>query len=221
MSGVDSPKLDAEAVLAHAITEAFPGRIAVVSSFGAESALLLHMVAQIDRSVPVLFLQTNRHFPATLAYRRDVAAQLGLTDVRDIAPDPAETADQDPTGELYAFDPDACCGLRKVRPLAGALAPFAAWVTGRKRYQSAGRAGLPLFELVDGRLKLNPLAGWTALQVRHEMRRRNLPAHPLVAQGYKSIGCAACTHPVEDGQDPRMGRWAGLAKTECGIHLPA
>jgi phosphoadenosine phosphosulfate reductase len=217
---VDFPALDPEAVLAHAITQAFPGRIAVVSSFGAESAVLLHMVSRIDPRVPVLFLQTNRHFPETLAYRSDLAASLDLTNVRDIMPDQDEEADQDPTGQLYAFDPDACCALRKVRPLSRALAPFDAWVTGRKRYQSATRAALPVFELAEGKMKLNPLAGWNAARVQAEMRHRNLPPHPLVSQGYPSIGCAACTRPVACGQDARSGRWSGLSKTECGIHRP-
>ena len=221
MTEPDPTRLDGEALLAHAIGQAFPGRIAVVSSFGAESALLLHMVAQVDRAVPVLFLQTERHFPETLAYRALLAEQLGLRDVRDIRPDPEAAEDEDPTGELYAFDPDACCDLRKVRPLARALAPFDAWITGRKRYQAGTRAAMPLFEMVDGRLKLNPLAGWTALRVQAEMARRGLQPHPLVLRGYPSIGCAACTRAVEDGEDARAGRWSGRAKTECGIHFSA
>lgn len=216
--------MDGRAALRLALTEIFPGRIAVVSSFGADSALLLSLVAEIDRSVPVLFLETGRHFPQTLAYRRDLAAHLGLTDVRDLRPVAAEAAEEDPDGDLW-LAADACCALRKTRPLAAALAPFAAWVTGRRRDQATTRAGLPIAEredgrIGDGRIKLNPLAGWAASQVATELRLRDLPPHPLSAQGYLSIGCAPCTRPVAMGADPRSGRWAGRGKIECGIHRP-
>ncbi len=219
-----SPRLRADragegvSLLYHALTVAFRGRIAVVSSFGAESAVLLAMVAEIDPATPVLFLDTKKHFPETIAYRRLLAVHLGLRDVRDIVPDPERLAQDDPSGELWHFDPDACCARRKVTPLAAALAPFDAWVNGRKRFQAATRARLPFFELADGKLKINPLADWDATRIADAFAARRLPPHPLVARGFPSIGCAPCTRPAGAGEDARAGRWSGHVKTECGIH---
>ena len=201
-----------------ALTQDFRGRIAVVSSFGAESAVLLALVAEIDPATPVLFVDTQQHFPETLAYRDELVRFLGLTDVRSVGPTAAEIAAHDPPGELWRFDPDACCRLRKVTPLDRALAPFDAWVTGRKRHQTLTRTALAVTELVDGKTKINPLADWTADQIEAEMVRRGLPRHPLSTAGYPSIGCATCTRAVASGEDPRSGRWSGTGKVECGIH---
>ncbi len=208
-------------VLRHAVAGPLRDRVAVVSSFGAESALLLSVVAEIDRTLPVVFLETGKHFPQTLSYRRQLTAHLGLTDVREITPRGAAVAEQDPEGELWFYDQDACCRLRKVGPLERALAPFDGWISGRKRFQAATRAALPLVERQGRRLKLNPLADWDAEQVSRELARRDLPRHPLVEQGYPSIGCAVCTRPVIPGEDGRAGRWSGSRKVECGIHVPA
>lgn len=198
------------------------GRIALVSSFGAESALLLAMLADRDADAPVLFLETGRHFPETLAYRDRLTSFLGLSNVRSIGPTAQALHDRDPQNQLAAFDPDACCALRKVEPLDAALPDYDAWITGRKRGQASTRANLsPVEILPDGRAKLNPLANWTPHQIDAEMTRRNLPRHPLAALGYKSIGCEPCTRPVKEGEDPRAGRWSGQGKTECGIHLTA
>jgi phosphoadenosine phosphosulfate reductase len=205
-------------VLRRALTRDYAGRIAVVSSFGAESAVLLALVAEIDPATPVLFVQTGQHFEETLAYRDALTASLGLRDVRNIGPDAADRAAHDPTDELWRYDPDACCRFRKVTPLERALAPFEAWVTGRKRHQALTRVALPLVERVDGKTKINPLADWTAEAVEAEMVRRDLPRHALSLAGYPSIGCAPCTRAVAAGEDPRSGRWAGTGKTECGIH---
>jgi phosphoadenosine phosphosulfate reductase len=194
------------------------GRLAVVSSFGGESAVLLALVAEINRGIPVLFVETRQHFAETLAYRDTLAHGLGLTDVRSIGPTDAEVAAHDPSAELWRFDPDACCRFRKVTPLDRALAPFEAWVTGRKRHQALTRVALPRVEQADGKTKINPLADWTAGQIEAEMQRRKLPRHPLSLAGYPSIGCATCTRAVAAGEDPRSGRWAGTGKTECGIH---
>lgn len=193
--------------------------IAVMSSFGAESALLLAFVAEAAPDMRVLFLETGKHFPETLAYRSELARFLGLTNVQDIKPDLAQVKDRDPTGELWAFDPDACCQLRKVEPLDAATLSFPVLVTGRKRGQASTRATLPVVEeKPDGQVRLNPLASWSADEITDEMKRRGLPPHPLVSKGYPSIGCAPCTRPVGENQDARSGRWAGLSKTECGIH---
>jgi phosphoadenosine phosphosulfate reductase len=206
------------AVLRRALLCDHVGRVAIVSSFGAESAVLLALVAEVDPSVPVLFVDTGQHFAETLAYRDELARLLGLSDLRSVSMRANEQAAQDPDGELWKYDPDACCRLRKVTPLERALAPFDAWVTGRKRHQAFTRVALPVVEKTDGKMKLNPLAAWSAAQIEAEMVRRNLPRHALSLAGYPSIGCAPCTRAVAEGEDPRSGRWAGTGKTECGIH---
>lgn len=209
---------DGREILLHAIRDVLPSRIGTVSSFGAESAVLLSLIAEIDPTLPVIFLETGKHFPETLAYRDELAATLGLTDVRSVAPRMQSVVDEDPTGELWYFDSDACCTLRKVQPLDRALAPFDAWISGRKRFQSATRTALPFVERDGDRIKLNPIADWNNVRVQAEMKLRGLPAHPLVERGFSSIGCAVCTRSVAVGEDARSGRWAGLSKVECGIH---
>ncbi len=209
---------DGCSILDHALRSVMPGRLAAVSSFGAESAVLLSMIAGIDPSLPVVFLDTGKHFPETIAYRDELASRLGLLDVRDVAPDVATVAERDPTGELWYFDPDACCALRKVEPLDRTLAGFDGWISGRKRHQAATRSALPFVEFDGRRIKLNPLADWDSARVRDEMARRRLPAHPLVERGYPSIGCSVCTRATGARDHDRSGRWAGSAKVECGIH---
>jgi phosphoadenosine phosphosulfate reductase len=193
------------------------GRVAVVSSFGAESAVLLDLVASIDRSVPLIFANTQKMFGETLAYRDGLAESLGFTDLRVYRPDPYEIARRDDKSLRWAYDPDGCCDLRKVEPLRRALAGFDAWISGRKGFQS-GRAGLPRFELDEGRLKINPLADWDKAAIDAHFVARELPRHPLEAAGYPSIGCQPCTSQVRPGEDPRAGRWRHWDKTECGIH---
>ncbi len=221
LSAADLDGLSAAEMVRVAVMEAFPRRIAVVSSFGTESAVLLALAAEVDPLVPVLFLDTGRHFPETIAYRDQLTGRLGLRDVRTLRPDAAVIAVEDPAGGLAAADPDACCGMRKVAPLAAGLAGFDAWISGRKRYQSSGRSMLPLLERVDGRVKLNPLARWSAAEIAAEHRRRDLPSHPLAALGFRSIGCAPCTRATGEDEDFRAGRWADSSKTECGIHRSA
>lgn len=200
-------------------------RFVVTSSFGASSAVLLHLVSQLSRDVPVLFLDTGFHFPETLAYRRTIARELGLT-VLDIRPD-LSVGQQDARygPALHDRDPDVCCGLRKTLPLRTALRSFDGWATGVRRSQTPERAGTPVVEARphDGRwlVKVAPLARWSDDDVTAYMNRHGLPQHPLVAEGYPSIGCAPCTRPATEGIDPRAGRWAGFeTKTECGLHLP-
>lgn len=212
---------DARLLLEDIFLRRFAGRVAVVSSFGAESAVLLHLAASVDRSVPVLFLDTAKLFAETLRYRDALAAQLGLRDLRTIAPDPGTMAAADPDGLLWSRDPDACCQLRKIEPLARALAPFDAWVNGRKRFHGGTRTGLALEETADGRVKVNPLADWSAADIDGYFRAHALPRHPLWHLGYDSIGCEPCSAPTLPGETPRAGRWRGLTKTECGIHGPA
>lgn len=213
---------DTREMLASLFEDNLAGDIAVVSSFGAESAVLLHLVAQVNRDVPVLFLDTDKHFPETIAYRDELVAHLGLTDVRILTPDADELASRDDNGLRWSWDPDGCCELRKVKPLAKALAGFDASITGRKAFQASTRAQLPRFEIdtsdAQGRLKVNPLIDWTAEDIDAYFDKYDLPRHPLVEQGYPSIGCSPCTHKVAPGEDPRSGRWVGWDKTECGIH---
>lgn len=194
--------------------------LALVSSFGAESAVLLHMVSQIDKSVPLIFVNTQKIFGETLAYRDELAERLGFTDMRVYRPDPYLLAQRDATSLRWSYDPDGCCDLRKVEPLRRALAPFDAWISGRKWFQGKTRNALPRFEEDEGRLKINPLADWDKARLNAYFEAHKLPHHPLEAQGYPSIGCAPCTSQVQPGEDPRAGRWRGWDKTECGIHDP-
>ena len=201
--------------------DVFPGRLAVVASFGAESALLLALVAEVDASLPVVFLDTGQHFPETLAYRDRLAERFGLSDIRSVQPDRETRRRADPDGALWQRDPDACCHLRKVVPLQRALADFDAWVTGRKQYHGAGRDALGPIEAAEGRIKINPLVHWDRDRVDRGFAELDLPRHPLESKGYPSIGCRPCTRAVMEEEDPRAGRWAGCGKTECGIHWTA
>jgi phosphoadenosine phosphosulfate reductase len=213
--------LDGASLLEPMIRSEFAGRIALVSSLGTESALLLDLVARIDRSVPVLFLDTGKLFGETLRYRDELVRRLGLCDVRTIAPERDDVAWRDPDGMLWRRDPGACCALRKVEPLARALQGFEAWISGRKRYQAASREELPSIEAAAGMIKINPLATWSRERIRDEFARRGLPPHPLEEDGFSSIGCMPCTDRTLPGEDARAGRWRGLGKTECGIHRDA
>lgn len=210
-----APALD---ILRHAIKEEFPGRVALVSSFGAESAVLLHLAAAVDPGVPVIFLDTGKHFAQTLSYKKKLIHDFGLTNVRDIRPDTDDLASRDPRGDLWRSDPDACCTLRKVMPLEEALAGFDAWITGRKQFHGGARLALPVFEAAAPFIKINPIVRWSPEDVRNYMSVNGLAPHPLIGQGYPSIGCWPCTHPTAPGEDARAGRWRGAAKTECGIH---
>ena len=206
-------------VLAHTLDDPQVGHTALVSSFGAESVVLLHMLSVVDRTTPVLFLDTEMLFPETLDYQREVADRLGLTGVRTIRPDRDRTFLADPNNRMHATNPDACCSLRKTEPLNAALAPFEAWITGRKRYQGGKRSALSFFEADAGRIKINPLAHWSPKDVLEYIQNNRLPRHPLVSKGYPSVGCLPCTTRVAPGEDQRAGRWRGQDKAECGIHF--
>lgn len=205
-------------VLVDLMVRDFKGRIAVISSFGAESAILLHMVAKADPSTPVIFLDTGKQFWETLGYRSKLVDFLGLTDVRNIQPDANALAAQDPDGKLHASNPDLCCHIRKTIPLQKALEGFDVIISGRKRYHGADRRNLNVLSLENERLKAEPLAGFSALDIELYRSAHALPVHPLTEMGYFSIGCEPCTVPGGSADDPRAGRWAGTAKTECGIH---
>ena len=210
----------ATSVLQGALRDPQAGRLALVSSFGAESVVLLHLISVIDRQTPILFIDTEMLFTETLVYQSELAERLGLDNLRVIRASAQSLNREDPDGTLHQYDTDACCNLRKTRPLQRALSDYDGWITGRKRFQGSTRATLEFFE-ADGRdrIKVNPLAHWAPDDVRAYMEENRLPKHPLVSRGYPSIGCAPCTSPVAPGEDPRAGRWRGQDKTECGIHF--
>lgn len=206
--------LDGSALIAAAARE-FAGRIAITSSFGAESAVLLDLVAAVDPGLPVIFLDTNELFDETLAYRDTLVARLGLTNVLVVRPTDAERKEAE---ELWQTDAERCCELRKVRPLARAVAGYAALIDGRKRAHGFERGALATVQQAGDVVKISPLANWSEVDIEAHFVARDLPRHPLVAQGYRSIGCWPCTRPTKPGESARAGRWAGSAKTECGIH---
>ncbi len=210
--------LDARTTLHHVLLKEFPQRIAMVSSFGAESAVLLDMVAAINPHVPILFLDTGKLFAQTTQYKDDLVRRLGLTDVRVLEPDPQGLDFLDADGTLWQRNADGCCFLRKTVPLEQGLSGFDAWISGRKRFHGGARSTVQVFEVQDGRIKVNPLAGWDRQAIDDWFEARDLPRHPLLEMGYASIGCHTCTRPVQKGEGLRAGRWSGLDKTECGIH---
>ncbi|WP_305098238.1 phosphoadenylyl-sulfate reductase [Croceibacterium aestuarii] len=212
-AGVDAP-----AMLREVLADGVLGRVAVVSSFGTESAVLLHLVAAADPATPVIFVDTLKMFPETLAYRDTLVAHLGLTNSSVVTPDPDVLAAKDENGLRWSYDPDGCCAIRKVEPLARAKRGLDSWISGRKAFQSVTRENLPRFEVEDGRMKLNPLGDWVKDDLEAWFERHGLPRHPLEAEGYLSVGCSPCTSKVLPGEDPRAGRWRGWDKTECGIH---
>jgi phosphoadenosine phosphosulfate reductase len=210
---------DAHGILELALVEEFSGKTAVVSSFGAESVVLLKLVADIDPNTPVLFLNTGKLFGETLRYRDRLQDVLGLGDVRSLAPSQEARLKSDPDGTLWSRDTNACCNFRKTVPLARALEPFQAQVTGRKRFQTRERAEMQSVEYFESRYRFNPLWLWDLHQLEAFIERNRLPRHPLVEDGYPSIGCMPCTQRVQAGEDYRSCRWSGLDKDECGIHL--
>ena len=193
-------------------------KLALVSSFGIESAALLKVVADVDPLIPVIFLDTGWLFEETLAYRDTLIGKLGLRDVRSVKPQDEKLSREDPDRDLWFSDPDACCRIRKVEPLARALVPFAAWINGRKRFQGGLRAEIPVVERDGARLKFNPFANISREDIKAIFDEANLPSHPLVSRGFLSVGCMPCTSRTAPNEDARAGRWRGRGKAECGIH---
>ena len=212
--------IDTLTMLKTVFAEGLAGNVAVVSSFGTESAVLLDLVARADRTVPGIFVDTLKMFAETLNYRDTLIKRLGFTDSRTVTPLPDAIASKDATGLRWSYDPDGCCEIRKVEPMKRAKDGLDAWISGRKAFQSVTRQNLPRFEVEDGRLKINPLGDWTKTDLEAYFAEHDLPRHPLEAQGYLSIGCEPCTSKVLPGEDPRAGRWRGWDKVECGIHSP-
>jgi phosphoadenosine phosphosulfate reductase len=203
----------AEDVLAWAVGR-FPGRVALTVSFGGPGVVLAHMLAEVDPSVPVVFIDTGFLFPETLAFKTQVVERYGLT-VVTIGPD------TDP-GPLYMTDPDACCTARKVLPMERVLPAYDAWVSAIRRDQSVTRTAVRTVEYHESHghpvVKVQPLAAWTRNDVWKYITDHGVPHHPLLDQGYTSIGCWPCTRPTVSGEEERAGRWSGTPKRECGLH---
>ena len=206
-------------IIAAAVRRVGRDKLAVVSSFGTESAALLKIVAGVDPAIPVVFLDTGWLFEETLAYRDTLTSLLGLTDVRTIHPSQDTLDREDKDRDLWFSNPDQCCFIRKVEPLARALQPFDAWINGRKRFQGGDRAAIAVVETDGALLKFNPLANVAQDELKALYAAMNLPPHPLAASGFTSIGCMPCTTRTQPGEDPRAGRWRDRGKTECGIHV--
>ena len=216
--------LDGAPLLEALIAGEMGGKMMMTSSFGAEAVVLLDLVASVDSTIPVIFIETRRLFGETLRYQRQITELLGLEDVRIIHPDKGSLENLDPDDMLFTRDADKCCEIRKVIPLQNSLNAiekegFTGWVTGRKRFQTTQREALDVIEASDSFVKINPLVHWNDADIKNAFLAKNLPPHPLVADGFKSIGCMPCTERTPEGADPRAGRWAGQEKTECGIHL--
>lgn len=211
-------ELPAADLVARFIKYEFPGSIAVSSSFGTESAVLLKLVAMTDRNTPVLFLNTGVLFDETLAYVNELREHLDLRDVRFLEPEARIVEEEDPDTDLWISDADRCCYIRKVRPFRAALSGFDCWISGLKRGHGGTRQDIETIEFEDGRVKLNPLAHWSAQDIDAAFVAWQLPRHPLSPRGFRSIGCIPCTRVTQPGEDPRSGRWARKGKLECGIH---
>ncbi|MCA0432434.1 MAG: phosphoadenylyl-sulfate reductase [Proteobacteria bacterium] len=207
--------------LIKSVLKDYPGRVALLSSFGAESSVLLHMASEVDPHVPVIFLDTLKLFPETIAYRDKLVSELGLTNLLIAKPDEADLAQFDPQGDLHGSNTDFCCYVRKTVPMDEVLKDFDVIISGRKRFHGSARSDLQFVNLQDGKLKIEPLAGFSALDLQTYMQQHHLPSHPLKLAGYRSIGCVPCTAVGGNDEDPRAGRWQGTNKTECGIHFSA
>ena len=209
--------------LIRTIARDYKGRTALLSSFGAESSVLLHMVSEIDPTLPIVFLDTEKLFPETIAYRNRLVDELGLSNIKIWHPSAEDIKLQDPGGHLHTSNPDQCCNIRKTLPMEKAFANYDVMISGRKRFHGAGRADLKFVSIDGDRLKVEPLAGFTALDLRTYMVNHQLPSHPLRLAGYRSIGCmpVQCTSLGGTDDNPREGRWMGSDKTECGIHFTA
>jgi len=205
-------------ILAWAVAEFAPD-IALSSSFQTQSLPLLHMAAQAMPDIRVFFLNTGYHFWDTMIFREQLARELNVN-VIDLYRDQRWDVFRRRFGrELPAVDPNLCCYIHKVQPMQEALGGLKAWITGIRRDQTKVRAQARILELQeDGLLKVNPLLNWVKADIEAYRAQHNLPEHPLLKKGYRSIGCAPCTRPVQAGEDERAGRWAGSGKTECGLH---
>jgi len=198
--------------------ENFGGEYVVASNM--QDAVLVAMAAKVRPGVDVLFLDTGYHFAETIGTRDAVEAVYGVNVVNVTPEHTVAEQDQLVGKDLFASDPAACCRMRKVEPLGKALKGYSAWVTGIRRVEAPTRANAPLisFDKAFGLVKINPIAAWSDDEMQAYIDANDILVNPLVFEGYPSIGCAPCTAKPIEGADPRSGRWAGLSKTECGLH---
>ena len=212
--------LSPQRTLGSAIEWLGANQVALVSSFGTDSAVLLHMMSEINPSNPVIFLDTEFHFDETLRYLEDLVDRLGLTGIQRARIDPVSRKRLDPDQQLHRRDPDRCCQARKVEVLDRALKGFQGWISGQKRFQSSLRNDVEVLEVDVERnlIKINPLAYWSEQDIEEYLADHDLPRHPLASQGFASVGCWPCTSPLQAGESGRAGRWRGQDKQECGLH---
>jgi phosphoadenosine phosphosulfate reductase len=197
--------------------ETFGDKVAISSSFGAESACLLSLAVKVKPDIPVIFINTGFLFPETLAFREDLKKRLGLN-IKEVGPIMGHADFLRQFGKLYETDPDRCCEINKVEPLKRALDGLECWMSGVRGDQTSYRAGLPVVEKKKGLIKVSPILRWHSKQVYAYLKAEGLPLHPLWEKGYTSIGCEPCTAVPGNPDDPRSGRWSGKNKSECGIH---
>lgn len=214
--GLSAPEIVSEVLSGNS----FVKNPVLVSSFGADSAVLLHMVSTVKPDAQVIFLDTGFHFPETLLFRSLLTKSLGLKGVRTASVDPIAEKRIDAKRRLHLVESDRCCDLRKVSVLDRHLRMNDAWISGQRRSQASTRSSVSLVEVDEarGKLKFNPLARWSDNAIAAYKAKHKLLEHPLVSQGYPSIGCGPCTSKVRTGEDLRAGRWRDQSKLECGLH---
>lgn len=211
-------KLESKKILEKCIYYFFEKKIAYVCSFGAESAVLLHMISNIERNLPVVFINTLKLFNETIDYKDRLVREFSLKNITELTPSKEDIELYDSEGKLWSNNPDKCCNFRKVKILDNYLNNFQAWFSGRKGYQSDERSKNNIVELQDKKFIISPLISWKKKDVDDYYIKYNLPRHPLSDQGFLSIGCKNCTSKTVNLSDIRSGRWNGLQKTECGIY---
>ncbi|MEE2694747.1 MAG: phosphoadenylyl-sulfate reductase [Pseudomonadota bacterium] len=205
-------------IIEESIKKNFKDDIAYVCSFGSESAIILHMISEIKNDLPIIMLNTNFLFSETLEYRDYLLKRLKLTNFKEIFPDSSDIETADKNNDLWKKNPDSCCNIRKVVPLQKELEKYTSWISGRKSYHEGERRNIKSFEYLNGKIVINPLADVEKGFVDAYFKNKKINRHPLVDQGYLSIGCINCTVKTIDVNDPRSGRWHNKLKTECGIH---
>ncbi len=211
-------KLTPQKILDKSIKFTFKDKVAYVCSFGTESAIILHMISQIDRNFPVILLNTNFLFKETIVYKNYLLDKFKLTNYHEVTPDKKDLKFKDSDNKLWKKNPDLCCNIRKVLPLQKKLKLFDAWISGRKSYQDGERKKIKAFEILNKKIVINPLANINREFVDEYFKENNINRHPLFKKGYLSIGCVNCTVRTLNSDDPRSGRWSNKTKTECGIH---
>ena len=205
-------------ILENSINNIFKKKMVYVCSFGTESAIILHMVSEIDKSLPIILLNTNYLFKETIEYKDYLINKFKFSNFKEIYPSIKDLKINDSEGKLWKEDPDLCCNIRKVLPLQKELKKYDAWVSGRKSYHAGERTNLKFFEYINEKIVVNPLANVNRNFVDSYFKKHDIERHPLFESGYLSLGCTHCTVKTSMIDSPRSGRWADKIKTECGIH---